>query len=111
MYNATNNAHDRLSLPASMSDTQITLVDASSFPEAPFVISIYDEEHQEIVEVNSRDGNVLSNLVRGFENTKKREWPADSFVENRWTAGTYGKLKSTLEGLFIEEGADWEADE
>jgi hypothetical protein len=89
------------------SETQLTLVDGSNFPQPPFLVTITDGNDHEIIEVNSLSGNILGGLIRGVEGTSSRAWPAGSSVENRWTAGTYHKLKDVLEGLFIEEGADW----
>jgi len=111
VYNATNNAYSTLASPMGASETQLTLTDGSNFPQPPFLITITDGNDHEILEVNSRSGNSLGGLIRGVEGTSSRAWPAGSSVENRWTAGTYHKLKDVLEGLFIEEGADWEVDD
>lgn len=107
MYNLANNAESRLASPVGVGDTGLTVYDGSVYPEPPFVVSIGDE----IVEVNARDGNTLQDLVRGVEGTTPAAYPQGTRVSHRFTAGTYHKLKDVLEGLFIEEGADWEVDD
>jgi len=109
MYNAANNAQTRLAQPLSASDTEFFVQDTSGFPEPPFVVTIGDE----IIEVGSIDvgTGTMGDLVRGIEGTTPQTHSAEVRVENRFTAGTYHKLKDVLEGLFIEEGADWEVDD
>lgn len=107
MYNARNNARSLLAQPMTASDTSLTVEDGSTFPDPPFVISVEDE----IIEVSTKNGNALGGLTRGIEGTTPAPHAQAKMVENRFTAGTYHKLKDVLEGLFIEEGTDWEVDE
>lgn len=117
MYNVSNNAATKLVGVLGVSDTELTVQDGSLFPSTPFLITLYKprtrDDVVEIIRVNTKDGNVFSDLERGYEGTTTRAWDdtvEQTYIENRFTAGTYQKLKEILEGLFIEEGADWEVD-
>ena len=85
MYNAANNAWSKLAQGITADATSLTVEDASSFPEPPFVVSIDDE----IIEVGSKTANTLSDLVRGVEGTTPAAHVSGVRVENRFTAGTY----------------------
>lgn len=95
MYNAANNASSQLAQAIGASDTSLAVLDGSSFPEPPFVVSIEDE----IIEVGAKDGSTFSALVRGTEGTTPASHASGSRVENRFTAGTYSTLKTLVEDL------------
>lgn len=114
MYNAANNASSQLATSIGAEDTSLAVLDGSSFPEPPFVVSIEDE----IIEVRAKNGNTFSALVRGTEGTTPASHASGSRVENRFTAGTYQQVVSELDahmaknvfqqevhGLYIEEGS------
>lgn len=100
--NASNNAGSILTQTIRASDTVITVQDASTFPDAPFLLTIYDDdpslevEINEIVKVNSISGNQLT-VDRGQEGTTARDWDAGFKIENRFTAGMYDGLTSKKE--------------
>lgn len=95
MYNAANNASSQLAQAISAADTSLTVLDGSSFPDAPFVVSIEDE----IIEVRSKSGNTFSALVRGLEGTVPAAHASGSRVENRFTAGTYQQIVDEINAL------------
>ncbi len=74
-------------------DTDITVLDASSFPEAPFRATIYvnGPETGEIVNVTAVAGNVLS-IERAQEDTAASTWIDGAKVAVLWTAGAYDEL-------------------
>lgn len=103
MYNAANNASSQLAQAISAADTSLTVLDGSSFPEPPFVVSIEDE----IIEVGAKSGNTFSGLVRGHEGTIAAAHPSGAMVENRFTAGTYTQIVGNLNR--IEGNIDYHA--
>lgn len=102
MYNAANNASSQLATSIGAEDTSLAVLDGSSFPEPPFVVSIEDE----IIEVGAKDGNTFSALVRGTEGTTPASHASGSRVENRFTAGTYQRVVSELDA-HMAESAYW----
>lgn len=104
MYNVSNNAATKLVGVLGVSDTELTVQDGSLFPATPFLITLYKprtrDDVVEIIRVNTKDGNVFSDLERGYEGTTVRAWDdtvEQTYIENRFTAGTYQKLKEILE--------------
>lgn len=91
--NASNNAETQLVSSMSDTDTTCTVRDSSIFPKPPFLISINDE----IIKVTSVEGNTFGGLERGQENTTPSEHNIGSFVENRFTAGMYNSVTSSVE--------------
>lgn len=90
--NALIIASSQLAQAIGTEDTSLTVLDGSSFPDAPFVVSIEDE----IIEVGAKDGNTFSALVRGLEGTTPASHVSGVRVENRFTAGTYQQLVNDL---------------
>jgi len=88
--NAANNAQTLLVGAITDTDTVMTVLDGSIFPEPPFLVTVEDE----IIEVGARSGNVFSSLLRGQEGTAAASHAAESLVENRMTAGMYSNLVS-----------------
>ena len=97
-----NNARSSLASAITDSQTSITLVAASSFPEPDageaFRLTIHagDPANGEICECSSRSGNVLT-VIRGSNLTDadkrtSQAWDADSIVEMLGTAGGYDEL-------------------
>lgn len=99
MYNAANNASSQLAQAIGAEDTSLTVLDGSSFPDAPFLVSIEGE----IIEVGAKDGNTFSALVRGTEGTTPASHASGSRVENRFTAGTYQQIVDKINNLKAEE--------
>ena len=115
LVNASNNAMSRLVQSIGITDTSVTVEDGTVYPETPFMISTREivapsgviSKPSEIMLVKTKVGNTLI-VERGAEGTLAQEHLSGDWIENRFTAGTYDKLKNTLERLFIEEGAAWE---
>ena len=105
MYNAANNAVGILTAPIDSTSTEMTVNNGAVFPEPPFVVTLYDRYHNvEIIEVRAKNGDIFSELVRGAEGTISREWPMQTRVENRWTAGTYAKIMDSIRSKW-----EWDA--
>lgn len=102
--NAANRAQSKLVSGINSSATIMTVDDASSFPDAPFLVTIENE----IIEVGAinRGTNVLSTLLRGREGTTAADHDEDAVVRNEYTAGTYGELttKAYVDGLVGDIG-------
>jgi hypothetical protein len=96
---SANNALTTLVAGIDNAATTFTVVDASSFPVAPFMVTVGDE----IMEVGAIDTgtNTFSSVSRGQEGTTAAAHSAGDPVENRFTAGTHGELadQSALDNL------------
>lgn len=92
VYNVANNAETQVAQVLEVDDTELVVEDGSHFPDPPFVITINDE----IIEVNSRNGDSFGDLVRGVEDTSPQVHAVGSTVQNRWTAGTYNRLRDAI---------------
>ena len=102
MYNASNNAETILSTSIDSSATELTVADASLFPDVDFVITIEDE----IMEVTDVTGNVFT-VVRGHESTSVSGHLAGVAVEHRWTAGMHTELVDVINGNAAEVLANY----
>lgn len=91
--NASNNARSKLMAELSAEAMTLTIEDASSFPEPPFLIVI----GKEIIEVGEKQDNTFNQLIRGCEGTVASIHPAEAYVEGRWTAGMYNELLGDAE--------------
>lgn len=96
--NVANNAYSKLQSAISASDTSITVEDASSFPDAPFLVFLYDSTNYEIMKVTAKNGNTFS-VQRAQEGTTARAWEQGTPVELRWTAGMYNEIKNAINYL------------
>ncbi len=92
VYNVANNAETQVAQVLEVDDTELVVEDGSQFPDPPFVMTINDE----IIEVNSRNGDSFGDLVRGVEDTSPQVHAVGSTVQNRWTAGTYNRLRDAI---------------
>ncbi|MEN3043105.1 MAG: hypothetical protein ABDH59_07425 [Fervidobacterium sp.] len=102
--NVANDARTRLASDLNADATTLSVVDASKFPDPPFICVIYLPDRYEIVIVTAKNGNIWT-VERGKENTTPQSWPAGTPIELRWTAGTYEMLKQTINQIIqtIEE--------
>lgn len=78
--------------PITVNSTEIVLRDASRFPlpedDEFFLITIDDRTRYEIIKVGEREGNVLKNIVRGWEGTQIQSFEPGTLVEVRVTKDT-----------------------
>lgn len=88
--NAANRARTTLAETISSQANSFSVVDASLFPNPPFLISVENE----IMEVGSKSGDTFSDVLRGQEGTIAEEHAAGVSVENRLTAGMYNMLQT-----------------
>lgn len=84
---AANLARTTLAQAIDATATSFAVVDASRFPDPPFLVSVEDE----IMEVGGIDRatNTFSNVTRGVEGTTPASHAAGTVLENRFTAGMY----------------------
>ena len=94
---AANNAVSLLSGDITDVATSLVVADSTTFPDAPFLVTIDDE----IIEVGAitRATHTLSSLLRGREGTAQAAHSDGVRVENRFTAGTYTEIADRLSGL------------
>jgi hypothetical protein len=92
---SSNNASSTLSAAILSTDTSLVVVDSSSFPIAPFRITI----NAEVIEVGAIDKttHTLSSLLRGQEGTTATSHASGDAVQNRFTAGTHDELVDITE--------------
>lgn len=91
--NVSNNGQTTLVNAITASQTSIQVVDVSTFPAAPFIITI-DAEFMEVSAVDAVQK--LFTVIRAREGSTAATHTAGTFVENRWTAGTYGELVAAI---------------
>lgn len=93
--NSANDAESTLVNVVDDTQTTIEVVDGTSFPVAPFLVTVDDE----IMEVSGVDGNSLS-VIRGVEGVAGKH-EAGAKAENNFTAGTHIELadKSEVEAV------------
>lgn len=100
--NSANNARATLASNIDVNATSLTVTDSSSFPSAPFRITIEDE----IMEIGEVDANTFSQVIRGVEGTTAIAHSSGEIVEARWTAGMHQELagKEELDNLIAKIG-------
>ena len=91
--NAGNNSQTLLDGAITDTDTSMTVLDGSIFPDTPFAVTIEDE----IIYVGAKSGNIFSSLLRGQEGTAAAAHAKEVSVENRMTAGMYNALATQEE--------------
>lgn len=91
--NAGNNSQTLLDGAITDTDTSMTVLDGSIFPDTPFAVTIEDE----IIYVGAKSGNIFSSLLRGQEGTAAAAHAKGVSVENRMTAGMYNALATQEE--------------
>jgi hypothetical protein len=92
ILNTANRARTTLTSTVGVSDTSFDVADATLFPSPPFVVTIEDE----IMEVGAVVGNTFSGVKRGQEGTVAVGHDAGCPLENRFTAGTYGRVAENV---------------
>jgi len=98
--NAGNNSQTLLDGAITDTDTSMTVLDGSIFPDTPFAVTIEDE----IIYVVAKSGNIFSSLLRGQEGTTAAAHATGVSVENRMTAGMYNALATQEE---VDEHKDY----
>lgn len=98
---AANNAETTLAAGITSTDTSLTVVDSSLFPDSPFRITI----DAEIIEVGAIDrvNHIFSSLQRGLEGTVAAAHSAGASVQNRFTAGTHAELFDDSTSLTVDQ--------
>lgn len=104
---SANNAESTIVAAIAPSDTSFAVADASSFPNAPFRVSI----NGEIMEIGSLDRptNTFSSVLRGIEGTAAANHAAGTAIQNRFTAGTYSELESSADAQQKADQAESDA--
>ena len=87
---ASNHGATTITAAIDAIQTSFVVADASSFPDAPFRITI-DAEIMEVGAID-RETNTFSNITRGVEGTESAPHEAQAVVTNRFTAGTFNEL-------------------
>ncbi len=103
---AANFAQSTLSAELPAGADTMTVVSGDSFPDAPFRVMIGDE----IIEVEGKNGNTFSPLLREREGTNDATHIIGSLVQLRWTAGMYDELDSVDHAARHQDGGDDELD-
>ena len=92
LLRVANNAVTQLVQSIDASNTALTVLDGSKFPEPPFMVTVDNE----IIKVGARTESTFSSLTRGAENTVAASHTAGSYVENRWTAAVPMQLRDAF---------------
>lgn len=100
-------------LSSNITSTQdsFNVSDGSILPDSPFVAVIFNPDYpdvisdpyKEIIYVGVKIGNVLSSVVRGYENTINRNHSSDDYVAFVITAGIMDAIKESLSKAFKED--------
>ncbi len=98
---ASNNATTTLSGNITDVATSLTLTASSTFPDAPFVLTI-DSEIIEVGAIN-KTTHVCSSLLRAQEGTSGAAHLNGAAVSARWTAGMYDELLGLAGGTMAGE--------
>ena len=93
--NAANRARTKLDENITATATSFAVVDPSSFPAPPFLVTIEDE----IMEVGVVNGDTFSNVLRGQEDTTAGEHAKGVSVENKFTAGMFNAVSEECNDL------------
>lgn len=78
--------------------TTITVLNGNALPNAPNLATIGSGEDAETILYASKSGNVLSDVVRGFQGTVK-SWQSGARVARNFTAYDYDTLRENIEDL------------
>lgn len=97
--NAANNAQTKLTAAIGAAVPSFYVNDGTVLPTAPFVITIENE----IMLVGAKDGNLLSNVTRGYESTTAAAHDAETVVENRFTKAMYDGMLSPDDSLTVSQ--------
>ncbi len=96
--NASNFGWSRLDADMLIAHDEAVVVDASSFPAAPFIILINDE----FMEVTAIAGNTLS-VDRGQEGTSAADHDEEDLVRHIWSAGMHDELVDTTDSRLSDD--------
>lgn len=91
--NVANNGMTTLSGVITASAVNVAVLDVSTFPAAPFRITI-DAEIMEVSVVNAATKTFT--VIRAQEGSTAATHNSGAAVENRWTAGTYDELVAAI---------------
>ena len=94
-FNAANRARTKLDGNMTATATSFAVVDPSSFPAPPFLVTIEDE----IMEVGVVNGDVFAEILRGQEGTTAGEHAQGVSVENKFTAGMFNAVSEECNDL------------
>lgn len=93
MYPPQNNGpHAVLAEAINEAVTSITVADASMLPAAPNVLTIGLDEDAELVQLQSKTGNILT-VQRGYNGTTAKAWNAGEWVYRAITAQDIAALQ------------------
>lgn len=91
--NLKNNSRTTLSAGITSTVTSFDVANGGLLPDAPFRVTVDNE----IMEIGTKSGNTLSDIIRGMEGTTAVSHNAGAYIEVRFTAGVYEELE-TAEG-------------
>lgn len=90
--NLKNNSRTTLSAGINEIVTSFSVANGLLLPDAPFRITVDNE----IMEVGTKSGNTLSNVIRGLEGTTAVPHNSGAYVEVRFTTGVYDELETQV---------------
>lgn len=96
MYEPQNNSpHTTLIGDIGVSDTTVTVADASVLPDVPNVLTIGLGEDAELVLMTAKTQNILT-VQRGYNSTAAKAWESDEWIYRGITAQDIGALQENL---------------
>ena len=95
---AANNATTKLTVGITARDTSFTVEDATLFPDAPFMVTI-DAEIMQVGAIDKLTHTFLTSFVV-TEGTAVAPHEVGASVDNRWTAGTFNELVTSINEVF-----------
>ena len=86
------------------SNTSITVEDGSLLPEAPNILILGDGEVVEIIKYETKEGNVVSDITRGFDSIAM-EWAEGTKVMRGFTCYDHNTLVDNMNTLIRKANA------
>lgn len=97
MYPAkVNSPQTELAADITATDTTITVQDASALPDAHNLITIGSDENAETILYRGKNGNDLTDCIRGFQGSA-RAWSAGSKCARNYTAYDHDAARENIE--------------
>lgn len=91
-----NSPQTELAADITATDTTITVQDASALPDAHNLITIGSDENAETILYRGKNGNDLTDCIRGFQGAA-RAWPAGSKCARNYTAYDHDAARENIE--------------
>ncbi|GGH17372.1 hypothetical protein [Paenibacillus segetis] len=95
----SNSPGTELALEITSTSTTITVIDGTALPAAPNTVTLGTDDTAETIVYGSKDGNTLSDIVRGFDSTVAKGWSVGTKIARYLNAQDISALQHNINDL------------